>query len=52
MQLAPVLEFTDRIDPAAFTLEQYFKGPPPEAAAAGYFLDVDTGASRTARSLR
>jgi hypothetical protein len=41
--LAPVLLFTDRPDVAAFALEEYFKGPGPEVAAAGYFADVDTG---------
>src|SRR5689334_10040859 len=41
--LAPVLMFTDRADVATFTLEQYFKGPSPEIAAAGFFADVDTG---------
>jgi len=42
--LAPVLMFSNRADIATFTLEQYFKGPPPEIAAAGFFPDVDTGA--------
>ncbi|HZQ36000.1 MAG TPA: GerMN domain-containing protein [Dehalococcoidia bacterium] len=42
--LAPVLMFTDRADVATFTLEQYFKGPGSEIAAAGFFPDVDTGA--------
>ena len=42
--LAPVLMFTDRADIATFTLEQYFKGPGPDIAAAGFFADVDTGA--------
>jgi len=42
--LAPVLMFTDRADVATFALEQYFKGPTPDIAAAGFFADVDTGA--------
>jgi hypothetical protein len=41
--LAPVLMFTDRADVATFTLEQYFKGPSPDIAAAGFFPDADTG---------
>lgn len=41
--LAPVLMFTDRADVATFALEQYFKGPSPDIAAAGFFPDVDTG---------
>jgi hypothetical protein len=41
--LAPVLMFTDRADVATFTLEQYFKGPSPDIAAAGFFPDLDTG---------
>lgn len=42
--LAPVLMFSDRADIATFTLEQYFKGPSADVAAAGFFPDVDTGA--------
>src|SRR5579883_3472821 len=42
--LAPVLMFTDRADVATYALEQYFKGPSPDIAAAGFFADVDTGA--------
>lgn len=42
--LAPVLMFTNRADIATFTLEQYFKGPSADVAAAGFFPDVDTGA--------
>ena len=41
--LAPVLVFSDRVDIAAYALEQYFKGPPPEVAATGFYADVDTG---------
>lgn len=41
--LAPVLMFTDRADVATYTLEQYFKGPGPDIAAAGFFPDVDPG---------
>ena len=41
--LAPVLMFTDRADVATYTLEQYFKGPSPDIAAAGFVPDIDPG---------
>src|SRR5579871_3579134 len=41
--LAPVLMFTDRADVATYTLEQYFKGPSPDIAAAGFVPDIAPG---------